>query len=277
MTQPQPPSLDRYAATVAEVRNRLVTYGMMLWGTVGFTDEGMERLVSQIVPKVISGQLLIANLTAAYFARVTGTDVMPVDEELVTGGRGVDPEIVYQRPTITTRSKIAKGAAVALALKFGARRLRSLLATDLQMAKVRQADVSLAGAGIDRFRRVPQGEHTCARCLIASTQLYYVGNLMPIHPGCDCSVDTVPASFDLDAWREDMNVRLEATHDLVGEFTGDSDRSGRAVNYLDLIVTHDHGEIGPVIAWRDQKFTRKSEISGLTVSELPVVDLDALV
>lgn len=276
MTHPQPPSQEQYAATVAEIRSRLIAYGMMLWGTVGFTDEGMERIVSQIVPKVLSGQLRIAHLTAAYFARVTGTEPMPVDDELVTGGRGVAPEVVYQRPTITTRTQIAKGLAVARALQFGARRLRGLIATDLQMAKVRQADVSLAGSGIDRFRRVPQGEHTCARCLIASTQLYYVGKLMPIHPGCDCSVDTVPASFDLDAWREDMNVRLEATHDLVGEFTGDSDRGGRTPNYLDLIVTHEHGEIGPVIAWRDQKFTSKSDLHMPSVHVLPPVDLDAL-
>lgn len=260
MTSPAPqPSFENYEAAVAAVRAKLAAYAALVWATVGFTDADMDRLVASIVPKVLSGQLLVANLTAAYFARVTGAEQAPVVEAAVTQGRGVPPELVYQRPIITTRAKIAEGLSVFDARAAGARRLESLVVTDLQMAKVRQADASLRHAGVQHYRRVPKGGHTCARCLIASTRRYRVGTLSPIHPGCDCGVDVIPPGTDL-VLDEQL---LERTHEMVAKFVGAADRSGRDVNYLDLIVTRQHGEIGPVIAWRGQHFTGPRDVGAV--------------
>lgn len=292
---PQPdPQFSAYEASVAAVRAQMVAYAASVWTSGDFTDAGMSRLVQFMVPKVRAGQMRVANLTSAYFARATGTQPLPVSDA-VTAGRGIPPELEYQRPIITTRTVIARAKSkpaepvqakpavpaqptsdeprdiVQEAKDAGGRRLESLVTTDLQMAKVRQADLSLDHAGVTYYRRVPKGTHTCAMCLIASTQKYKTGNLLAIHPGCDCGVDVLPNGEDLDDVIDE--ALLAATHQKVKEFAGISDRGGRKVDYRKLLVEHEHGELGAVLGWRDQKFTSAKKIPA--ISEMAPVQLDA--
>jgi hypothetical protein len=306
----QQPDFSAYEASVAAVRAQMVAYAASVWTSGDFTDAGMARLVQFMVPKVRAGQMRVANLTSAYFARATGTQPLPVTSA-VTEGRGIPPEVEYQRPIITTRTVISRAKSkadqpeapqpeviaptekakpteeaktseqakpvekprdiVQEAKDAGGRRLESLVTTDLQMAKVRQADLSLEHAGVTYYRRVPKGTHTCALCLIASTQKYKTGKLMALHPGCDCGVDVLPNGEDLDDVIDE--ALLLATHQKVKEFAGISDRGGRKVDYRKLLVEHDHGELGAVLGWRDQKFTSAKQIP--SISELPPVQLDA--
>lgn len=258
------PEFTDYEKAVTTVRSRLVEYAAAVWATAEFTDSAMAALVAAMVPRVLAGQLRIANLTAAYFGRATGTRPALVAND-ITRGRRTDPAVVYERPIITTRTLVSRGESVDVAKEAGGRRLQSLVTTDLEMAKIRQADRALLASGLTHYRRVPKGESTCAMCLIASTQRYNTGRLLPIHPGCDCGVDVIPEGMDLDEVIDP--ARLEATHQKVQEFAGISDRQGRAVDYRKLLITHDHGELGEVIAWRGQKFTGPAD--------LVVVDLDA--
>lgn len=256
MTSPQP-EFVAYEAAVVQVRERLAAYAAELWFQIKFDGASMDRLIAAVVPKVVSGQLKIANLTAAYIARATGTQPVPVDAA-VTEGRGVPPEVVYTRPIIATRTAVSRGKPVSEAVEIGARRLKSLVTTDLQMAKVRQADQSLQSAGQKYYRRVPKGAETCAMCLIASTQRYNGGRILPIHPGCDCGVDVIPPGLDLDLVLDEE--LLEATHQKVGEVTGLVDRGARAPDYRKLLITHEHGELGEVLTWRHQKFTSLDDL-----------------
>lgn len=231
-----------------------------MWATATLTDETVERLIEVFAPAVVAAQTQVANLASVYFGAVTGTPPLPVDD-IVTLGRGVPNDIVYARPVITARSLVAQGKPLVEAFEAGGRRLESIAVTDLQMAKVRQADLSLQYAGVKHFRRVPKGSETCAMCLIASTKRYNVGTLAPIHPGCDCGVDIIPPGHDLD---EVLDVDLlNTTHAKVKQFSGVEDRGGKAVDYRKLIVEHDHGEIGRVLGWKDQKFTGPTEIPDL--------------
>lgn len=267
MTAPQP-NFQQYEAAVADVRARLAAYAAAVWASIEFTDAAMAALVATIVPKVLAGQFRVANLTSAYFARATGSAPLPV-AQLVTQGRQIAPELVYERPIITTRTAVSQGKSVAAAKEAGARRLESLVTTDLQMAKTRQADRSLAHAGVTHYRRVPKGAGTCAMCLIASTKRYNRGNLMELHPGCDCNIDVIPAGMDLDeVLAEEL---LLATHEKVEAFAGVKDRGGRAVDYRKLIITHEHGEIGPLLSWRGDHFDSPADIPALP----SVVNLDA--
>jgi hypothetical protein len=248
-------ALDPLSLAVSAVRKWLTSYSKQVWQkTPGLDDAAMDAVVSRMVPAVQASQLKVANLVSASVARDFGIPPLPPDHEIVTSGRGVDPEDVYQRPIVVVRSAIADDKSYEQARSQGLQRLESLATTDLQMAKVRQFDASLGAAGKTYYRRVPQGTHTCALCLIASTQVYTVGKLLPIHPGCDCSVEAIPAGMDLD---DVLNTKqlLESTHAKVKEFTGIEDRGGRAVDYRKLLITHEHGEIGPVLGWHGQKFT----------------------
>lgn len=264
-----PVTVDRasYEAAVAQLRAQIVAYASAIWSTATLTSEMVAQLVEVFAPAVQAAQLQVANLTSVYLAAVTNTEPLPVDD-VVTLGRGVPNDVVYARPVIQARSLVAKGKPVDAAFEAGGRRLESLATTDLQMAKVRQADVSLAAAGETRYRRVPKGAETCAMCLIASTQPYKTGKLLPIHPGCDCGIDVLPEGLDLDQELEALDL-LEATHAKVEEFTGLSDRSGRAPDYRKLLIEHQHGELGSVLGWKGQKFTGPADLN------ISPVNLDA--
>lgn len=242
----------------AQVRARLVQYATSLWNGLGsWRDSDIDRFVAQIVPRVLAGQRTIAQLTDAYLARVTGASaagLVDLDEL-----RGITPELVYQRPAVDMRTALSQGSTVSDAIRAGALRLGSLIATDLQMANVRQARASLDGTEVGGFRRTLTGAENCALCLIASTQRYTRGALMPIHPGCDCGVEPlatgepVPQVID--------PALLEATHEQVADFAGVADRGGRAPDYRKLIVTHEHGEFGPTLAWRSDAFTGPGDLA----------------
>lgn len=262
-----------YQRAVEQVRSRLLMVADRLWFNMGsYRDRDIDRLVDLIVPHVQAGQIQVANLTEAYFQSVGSR--AGIDVKYVTGGRGVPADDVYRRPATTVYTALSQDTPMATAVTEGAARLGSLIATDLQMAKVRQAQRSLQSAGITAFIRVLTENENCALCVIASTQRYWTGELSPIHPGCDCSVDKLPPGFDPEEQIVNNDL-LELTHATIEQKLGSSDRgardlglgktvSGRPVSdYTDLIVTRTHGEYGPTLAWRDEKFTSKAQIDAL--------------
>lgn len=271
---PETARLLAYQAASEQVRARLLTFTNTAWDSLGsYRDRDIDALVKLVVPRVQAGQIQVANLTAAYFREIGGS--APVDAKLVTGGRGMPADEVYRRPANTVYTKLSQGASVRDAVSAGRDRLGSLVTTDLQMAKVRQADRSLESAGVASFRRVLTGRENCALCVIASTQSYRRGDLMPIHPGCDCTVDTLP-----DGWNPERQVideyLLELTHDAIAARLGRSESAARDLglqktnsrgapvsDYTDLIVSREHGEYGPTLSWRDHVFTKREDIDAL--------------
>lgn len=298
MTQPvtatQLLSSAAYTQAVADVRARLLLYSTRAWAaTQTFDQADLALLVSRMVPAVAAGQMQVANLTAAFFARTLGRPPVEVNSDFVTGGRGVPATTVYARPVVAARTVIADaqdgedhldevnldepyGSApasprvavdpVEKARDVGRRRLESLITTDLQMAKIRQSDLALWDAGRKTYRRVPTSDAPCAMCLIASTQVYKTGNLMPIHPGCQCEAHEIPAGMKLDDLL-DTTALLNATHAKVQAFAGASDSGGRAVDYRKLLITRDHGELGNVITWRSEKFTGPNGLNTRAIPE----------
>lgn len=244
----------------AKVREASARFARASWLSLGsWRDRDVDRFVSRVVPHVVGARRQVATLQSSYIPMVAGGKRAPVID--VTDLRGVPDVEVYRRPAVEMRTQLAKGAPFATAQKAALRRLESLVTTDLQMASVRQSRESMAEAGVRMFQRtLGEGNAHCALCVIASTQRYYIENLLPIHPGCGCGV----APYDgPDVWVINRTL-LEATHEAVEARFGMSDRGGRVISdeesgrvdgYLNLIVQHEHGEIGPVLGWRGDKFT----------------------
>lgn len=246
-----------YAAAVAELRRQLLGYSAEVWAEVELGDAGLARLVELLVPTVLAAQTQVGNFTSIYFGESTGTQPLLVGDE-ITQGRGVDPETVYARPVITARTALSQGKSPQQALAIGGKRLQNIVGTDLQMAKVRQSQRSLAAGGKQYYRRVLTGSENCAMCTIASTQRYKTNRLMPIHPGCDCHVDVLRRGMDLNQVVDPQ--LLEQTHQQVKAIRGIDDRNGRMPDYRKLIVTREHGEVGPVLTWAHQQFTAKADL-----------------
>lgn len=229
-------------------------------------DADVAAWAEQVTRVVAAAQQQSAADTIAVFEligqMVTGerqvSGVDPADFT-TTAVRGTPAAEVYARPGTETWTNLAQGKAYDVAVQAGQRRAVSLATTDLQLARTHAARrVAAAVNGVVGYRRTLTGAENCALCLVASTQRYTKGTLLPIHPGCDCGV--APIFGDADPGQVINRPLLERTHEVIGDTFGGIDRGARQIpatdiNYRDVIVVHEHGEIGPVLSVRGHDFT----------------------
>lgn len=262
-----------YDREVLAVRNRVAAFAARAWGSLSsYRDSDADRLIAALVPRVEAGQKRVAELTDAYLVRVANLElginvgrgaVAPVTTEVL---RGVSPEEVYRRPFVNVYTSLAQGASLTGAVSAGSARLNDLVVTGLQLAKTHSARSQMERTpGVAGFLRVLTGRESCAKCAIASTQRYRRGDLLPIHPGCDCGVKPFRGDPDVQVVNPGL---LDSIHSAIETEFGASDTTARYLDgrndrsdFLDLIVTREHGEIGPVLTWRDQHFTGPGDIA----------------
>lgn len=257
----------RYDAQVRAVWVSVLAKMTRSWSGLGsWRSADVAAFQKAALPVLLAGERQVASLTTTYLERLyrdiaDEASRVKLDFDEVTGAalRGVDPSTVYERPFVQTWTALSDGVPFDEALQRGTNRLESLVKTDLQLARTHTARaVTAQQPGISYTIRVPIGEYNCALCLVAATQRYRKKNLLPIHPGCDCLVKTVKADFDPGQVIDE--ARLNAIHDAVEAALGTSDRSARAVDYRKLIIQHTHGEIGPVLGFKGQRFTGPTDI-----------------
>lgn len=232
------PELVRaYESRSQAVRDRVLEFALAAWGaSSAYRDEDVARLVRQIVPVVQAGQLQLAALTDAYIGRVAseaGVAWSPSVDRSVTGYRGVPAPEVYRRPAVTVYTALSEGVAYLDAVERGSGRLRSLVVTDLQQARNRQASASVSKSGFQYYRRVLTGKEDCDLCVLASGNRYSKADLMPIHPGCDCGVEPL-VEFDPEP-----------------------------VDGAETVTVNMHGELGPTLGWAADDFTGAEDIPAL--------------
>lgn len=254
--------------TRAMIRDRLLVFAERYWlGMGSWRDADVTRFANALIPRLEAAQIQTANLTASYMAQLLEDD--PAGLILLDQLRGgVPAEEIYRRPAATMRTQLSRGASFPAALAASSSRLRSLITTDMQLANTHQARAAMRGSRTGYFRRVLTGAEDCALCVIASTQRYSKEDLLPIHPGCDCEV--APLAPGLASQQVIDEGLLERTHAEVSSHIGrESDRGARLAGrstddgfseYTDLIITREHGEYGPTLAWRDQNFTSAADL-----------------
>jgi hypothetical protein len=266
-------SLDEQAALIvafntaeAKIRAHLVAYVLGLFGGLGsWRDRDRDRFAAQVAPVVAGAQRQVASLMDAYLTALLsdmrGTRGRPTGAiPDVSRLRGVDPLEVYGRPFVDVWAELADGRDLSQALAAGRLRAEQITTTDLQLAKTHTARARLEDdPNVVGYRRVLTGSQSCGLCVVASTQRYHRSGLLPIHPGCDCGV--APIVGDTDPGQVINGQMLEDVHDAIQQRFGVSDRSGRQpIDYRNLLVTHEHGEIGPVLARAGQDFTGPDDL-----------------
>lgn len=229
-----------HRAALRRVRGGVDAFAQAAWVAQGsYRDADAARLSRLIVPRVQAGQLTVANLTSAYIASIATVRLgrtiapVPVSRDGILGARGVPADEVYRRPVAAVHRELAAGASYRDAVTRGATYLGVLIATDSQMAQVRQSRSSYTRRGVERFRRVLEGGKNCDLCIVASEQPYWSGDLMPIHAGCQCSTQPVGPG---------------------DEGTGIVDVGSLADPQTRLAIRQ-HGEIGPVLTNAAHHFT----------------------
>lgn len=272
LTAAQLAILRRYQTQEANLRAQVLGSVGALWaGLQSWRDADVEAFAQSAARVVTGGQAATASITAAYLANLEQAAGRPprpfavptqsINDEALRGIAAVD---VYRRAGPTVWTALSAGKELPEAVRLGAMRVADMAATDLQLAKTHTARRFVKERGYVGYRRVLRGSESCALCIVASTQRYHVDELMPIHPGCDCGV--APIIGDRDPGQVIDPDRLEGVHDRIAERFGAADAGARLIRrdsvtqYRDVLVTHEHGEIGPILAVRGQKFTGPEDI-----------------
>lgn len=283
MTAPaQPVQLQAaYAQQTQQLRNVTVAALVAAWlGLQSWRDPDIERFLQRAEPILAASLRRMSATTAWYLTRslrdLTGRTRPVPTPQLEYPRGGVDPATVYARPFRDVWTAIADGKPLEQAVQDGQRRLENLAQTDLQLAKTHTAREVLAREDdIVGYRRVLEGAYSCGLCIVASTVRYHKADLMPIHPGCDCGIEPIHGDHDpgrtIDAQRL-VDVH-DAVHDRFGrdspaarEIRGALNDKGEPVLYRDVLITHEHGELGPVLSVRGQKFTGPADVADATVT-----------
>lgn len=256
---------EAYDSQVHAIRQQITAFGQAYWDSLPhYRASAVEDMIQAITPRVTAGQLRIADLTRAYLAqcaRELGWKVVlpPIDQDEIRGARGVDPRVVYRRPAVDVYTALAAGKPLPQAAAEGRLRLTQLIGGDMQLAKVHASRQSMRGYPEEGqfYRRVLTGRENCALCVVASTQRYYRGDLLPIHPGCDCDVQPLPPGLAVNqVIDEDL---LEQVHQITADRLGVSDRGGRTPDYRKLLTVSEHGEYGPTLSWAQPKAKPKPQ------------------
>lgn len=256
---------EAYDSQVHAIRQQITAFGQAYWDSLPhYRTSAVEDMIEAITPRVTAGQLRIADLTRAYLAqcaRELGWKVVltPIDQDEIRGARGVDPRVVYRRPAVDVYTALAAGKPLPQAAAEGRLRLTQLIGGDMQLAKVHASRQSMRGYPEEGqfYRRVLTGRENCALCVVASTQRYYRGDLLPIHPGCDCDVQPLPPGLAVNQVIDEG--LLEQVHQITADRLGVSDRGGRNPDYRKLLTVSEHGEYGPTLSWAQPKAKPKTK------------------
>jgi hypothetical protein len=215
-----------------------------------FLDSADAKAVTEWTPAYIeaqadllgiivrAAQMVVGNLTTVDLSQKFGGTPAKVDPLIAIRDTGIPKSVEYQRPFWEAVKATRNGADTVAALQTGITRLTQLTDTDLQMAKVRQAQISLRARGVKTYRRVTTSDRPCDLCEVAATQIYYTDDLMPIHPLCACDI-------------------VEDDSDETPGETPDS------------IAVHTHGEVGPMLTKAGQHFLGPKDLPNpVTAQEL---------
>lgn len=232
----------------------------------GLSPDALAAYAAVLGATVEAGQLVIGNMTSAHLGIELGVQPPPVSQSITQRENGIPKDELYQRPYRVVEQEIRGGATIDEAVAVGSRRLGTLTGVDLEMAKIRQAQQVLRVAKRKTYRRMTTSEKPCDLCQIASTQVYYTDDLLPIHDGCYCEVVEDDTDGDQDEADKDFEIppgeeQVKAINELI-------EKGADPQDYRDLLAVREHGEIGPTLTWRGQSFTGPADLSN------PVVVLD---
>lgn len=288
-------AIEQYAQATQGIRTRVLAYLTALFAALG-SYRTPDAFLPDAVAAVDAGQRSTAALTAAYlsslYGALSGSSLAPgsapigtlTDEVL----RGVPATEVYRRPFVTLWTDLSHGTPFEDAVAAAQRRLSTLASTDLQLAATHTARTVMGSQRVLGYRRVLTGDHHCGLCIVASTQRYHVADLLPIHPNCQCVVAPILGDRDpgryvntavlsggnpmletphgVSVYHGDNTIEvgdvLQSVHDAIKERFGVSSRAAAGpIDYRHVILTREHGELGPVLTVKDQHFLTQREIN----------------
>lgn len=211
-----------------------------IWrGLPGYDRANLDEWLTRVLPIILAAQRQSIAFTDAYLARALERQPLGVTTAQAAGAAvraGEAPATVYERPFVTVWTALKAGTDWTQAVQQGLDRATSAAQTDVQLAmRATVADITAREDRIVGYQRVPDGK-ACDLCLLASTQRYHRGDLMPIHNHCGCGITPILGDRD-------------PGHVI------DPDRLAQIKAGGTNVAIEHHGELGPVLTVAGQHFT----------------------
>jgi hypothetical protein len=258
----RPVDLDR--VTGAAIRNGVdpaVVYRrphQEMWTALAEQEERTAAFEEAVKPVRRSGESVFDVLDRIDAEKAATKAVEPARGSALNALDRIDAERANRperRPTIELPDMprpVEKPLTDAIAR--GERRAKLIGLTDLELAVTHTVRERLAEEPRYKYyRRVLTGAENCGLCVVASTQRYRKGDLMPIHPNCDCIVEPLP---DNAPHVLDRDV-LESAHQAIAETFGRSAADARSIDYRKIITVQNHSEMGPLLTVSRHKFSKR--------------------
>jgi hypothetical protein len=276
--------VESYQASTDSLRSSLGSLIESLWAALtSWQQSDVDAFAKDAAAAVAGSQQQMVNLTAGFLSEYrslslgTAARQVKVNPRRYSALRGVDPLEVYARPGETVRWKQSKGKTLEEAVELAGKRAVNLATTDLQLAK-REVSHDILGADSKAiaWRRQLEGSYSCGLCIVASTNTYHKINKLQIHPGCDCSVQPIYDEDTLTDHEIAADKLLSQSHAEIRDTFGDASADARSAgDYRDLIIVHNHGELGPVLGVRGQHWVSPGQLPNLTHHHESIVDAQA--
>lgn len=224
---------------------------------------------------VVSAQDQVRRLTESYLranAQLLGA-VIPEGTGMEAPAYprfGVTPLEVWSRPAETFRYMVSKGNAPSRAKALALKRVEAMAEKEVALAQRDQSAVFAKALGIEQesygfkapekaparpaaptapkgvkvigYRRIVHPElsrtGTCGLCMVAATRIYTLGELMPLHDNCKCTVAFVTETEDPGEALNNIDLSQ-----LYGKAGSTSAKDLSAVR----VATYTSGELGPVL------------------------------
>lgn len=184
-----------YNDALIKIRDVVKNYASQMWKwRKDYYAADAEIVAQELANMVVASQMKVSDITIDYvktYCQSHGV-LAPWDENLSTAFSNNLPskELIdrYKGPHRRVWGALNDGIALEEAIDLGHTRLLTLVANDLQQARIDSAQYAMTRMGIQHFERVPSGPNTCDYCLRACEHYYTVNTLMQIHDNCYCGI-----------------------------------------------------------------------------------------
>lgn len=255
--------VDQYTAQSALITSNMAAQIVLAFRVIDDWDNSDQTLAAAILAARISeaGQQNAAGLSAQYIALVAAimldrpqSPIRPGLLRFLFGRRGTTGFKVWSRIVHRYRQLIREGATDAEALEAMVEMIEVMAQMDTALAVRDSVDAQMQFEGITGYRRIIHPElskgGTCGLCIAASTRVYKVGDLMPLHDRCKCTVLPIIV-VDGETVDPGMSLNDSDLEQLLKQLYTDADsNSGRNQgNNLKRTryKTVEHGELGPYL------------------------------
>ena len=244
---------------VAAARQRTQTMDDDSWRDAAAITAFAAAMVKSIQPY----QRQVAAVTNAFQARMlteqTGRTVRPVGQVDIGQLRGIPAESVYGRLADGYRYLVSEGKSVAEAQKLTVLRATDVAEMDVQLATRAQSQkVMSSNKKVLYYRRVIHPEKStsgasCGLCIVASHNTYSKKDLLPIHFRCNCEVVGVTDE------NNDYGLQIN-DQDLADIYEWAGSKSEADKLKATRFSVHEHGELGPVLTYRGNRFRGPADV-----------------